>query len=244
MSDDLFTAELEASRSLVELIEQAKKCQALYERAHMALPEPLRRVLGMSGGSGKNAAPSNIASPEKPPMPMEAAPDWIWIELAEATPNSIVTALLRMAKGPMRPREIIDRATDMLPEIPAGSLYNVGPRLEKQGVIRRGETGWELIQPESAGVIYKGHFWGPSSVFNKQELAAQRRAAVLHILGFHPTGLQIVQIVQQLRRCPWVVAPINKDLLKEDIAFLASNGKIKRRGNTKNWCLSREKDTE
>ena len=243
MSDDLFIAELEASRSLVELIEQAKKCQALYERAHMALPEPLRRVLGMNGtGTGKGSAPPNISAPDKPPMPIDASPEWIWIRASEAMPANIVMAVLRGAKGPLRPKDVIERVTAILPEIPAGTIYNVGPRLEKQGVIRRSnETGWELLKPEIAGVVHKGYFWGHPAIFSKQELAAQRRAALLHILGFHPTGLQIVQILQQLKRCPWVVAPINKDLVKEDIGVLSNAGKVRRRGNTKNWEIPREK---
>jgi hypothetical protein len=239
---DLFNAELEASRSLVDLIEQAKKCQSLYERANMALPEPLRRVLGMNGSGGGNTVPSNITPPEKPPMPSDALPDWIWIPVIDAMPTSVVTAILRTAKAPLRPKEIIERVTQVAPEIPAGTIYNVGPRLERRGVIRRNEAGWELADIENAGVIHKGYLWGAPAVFEKQELASQRRAALLYILGFHPTGLQIVQIVQQLKRCPWVVAPINKDLLKEDIAVLFDEGRIRRRGNTRNWELTKEKD--
>jgi hypothetical protein len=41
-----------------------------------------------------------------------------------------------------------------------------------------------------------------------------------------------------LRRCAWVVAPINKDLLKDDIAILLAQGRIRRRGNTKKWELA------
>lgn len=240
MSDDLFSAELEATRSLVELYEQAQKCQTLFERAHMALPEPLRRVLGMNATGEKASAPPNIAGPEKPPMPLDAAPDWVWIKASEASPASVVLALLRAAKAPVRPKELISQVTSIVTDAAAGSIYNVGPRLDSRQVIRRSEDGWELIKPESAGLIHKGFFWGPPSVFGKQELAAQRRAALLHVLGFHPTGLQIVQILQQLKRCSWVVAPVNKDLVKEDIGVLKELGKVKKRGNTKNWEIVRE----
>jgi len=239
MNNDLFSAELEATRSLVELYEQAKKCQALFERAHMALPEPLRRVLGMSGAVEKTTTPPNISAPEKPPMPVDAGPDWIWIKATDASPASVVLALLRGANGPLRPKELIDEVTSLL-EVPAGSVYNVGPRLESRQIIKRGEEGWELIKQEGAGLIHKGFFWGPPTAFGKQELAAQRRAALLHVLSFHPTGLQIVQILQQLKRCSWVVAPINKDLVKEDIGVLKDAGKVKKRGNTKNWEIVRE----
>ncbi len=240
MSDDLFSAELEATRSLMELYEQAKKCQALFERAHMALPEPLRRVLGINGIAEKSAGPSNIAPPEKPPMPLDAGPDWLWIKGSDASPASLVLAVLRAAKAPLKPKDVIHRVTATLPEVPNGSVYNVGPRLEKQGSIRRTDEGWELIKPEVAGLIYRGNFWGPPSAFGKPELAAQRRTALLHILSFHPSGLQVVQILQQLKRCPWVIAPVNKDLVKEDIGVLAEDGKVKKRGNTRNWEIVRE----
>jgi hypothetical protein len=241
MNNDLFTAELEATRSLVELYEQAKKCQALFERAHMALPEPLRRVLGMSGAVEKATAPPNITAPEKPPMPVDAGPDWIWIKASEASPATVVLALLRAANSPMRPKELIEQVTSLL-EVPAGSVYNVGPRLESREIIQRGEDGWELKKFEGAGLIHKGFFWGPPAAFGKQELAAQRRTALLHVLSFHPTGLQIVQILQQLKRCSWVVAPVNKDLVKEDIGVLRDLGKVKKRGNTKNWEIVRESE--
>ena len=243
MNPDLFAAELEASRSLVELIEQAKKTQVLYERAQMSLPEPLRRLLGMNGVGGRASSPANIQAPEAPPMPPEAESDWAWIKGADASPASLVMATIRSAKRALRPRDIIERVVNILPEVPAGSIYNVGPRLEKQGILHRGEEGWALTTPESAGIIYKGYFWGPASAFTKQEQAAQRRATIIHILGFHPTGLQIVQIVQQLKRCPWVIGSINKDLLKEDVAILSEAGKIRRRGNTRNWELVRQRES-
>lgn len=241
MSDDLFNAELEATRSLMELYEQAKKCQLLFERAHMALPEPLRRVLGITSPAVKSIAPPNITAPEKPAMPLDAGPDWAWIKASDAAPGTLVLAALRAAKAPLRPKDLIDFVTGILPEVPAGTIYNVGPRLEAQQIISRDDDGWALVKPESAGLIYKGHFWGPPSAFGKIEQAAQRRAALLHVLGFHPAGLQIMQILEQLKRCSWIVAPVNKDLVKEDIPILAKEGKVKRRGNTKNWEIVREK---
>jgi hypothetical protein len=241
MSDDLFSAEMEATRSLVELYDQAKKCQALFERAHMALPEPLRRVLGINAIGERSAAPPNIAAPEKPPMPLDAGPDWVWIKASDASVATVILAILRSAKSALRPKELIERVTAIIPAAPPGSIYNVGPRLEKAGIISRNEEGWSLIKTETAGLINKGYFWGPPAAFGKPEMAAQRRAALLHVLGFHPTGLQIVQILEQLKRCSWVIAPINKDLVKEDIGVLSQAGTVRRRGNTKNWEIPREK---
>jgi hypothetical protein len=239
MSNDLFSAEMEATQGLVELYAQAKKCQALFERAHMALPEPLRRVLGMNGTEDKTSAPPNITAPVRPPMPVDATPDWIWIMANAASPASLVLAVLRESKMAVRPKELIDRVTSIV-DVPAGTVYNAGPRLERKGLITRSDDGWQLVKKDAAGLIHKGFFWGALNSFGKSELAAQRREALLHVLGFHPTGLQIVQILQQLKRCSWVAAPVNKDLIKEDIQVLSDLGKVERQGNTKNWKLTRK----
>lgn len=236
MTVDLFNAELEAQRSLLDLYEQAKKCQTLFEHAHIALPEVLKRVLGMNG-TGEKAAASHVSAPQRPPMPPEAEQNWISIRDREGTPTSIVLAMLRSAKGPVRAKDLNDRVMNVLPNVLRGSISNIGSRLDDK-LIRRTKEGWELVKPEAAGVLYKGFLWGPPSIFGKSELAAQRREALLHLLQYFESGLQIVQIVEQLKRCPWVVAPINKDLVKEDIGVLSQQQKIKRRGNSKKWELA------
>ena len=53
MSYDRIRAEEEAVQSLMELYQQSKKCQQLYERAGMGIPEALQRFLGMNGNSHK-----------------------------------------------------------------------------------------------------------------------------------------------------------------------------------------------
>jgi hypothetical protein len=70
------------------------------------------------------------------------------------------------------------------------------------------------------------------------ELAAHRRDAILHILQHFEMGLEVVQLVEQLTNCSWVIAPVNKDLLKADVQVLESEGKIRRRGNTRKWEIA------
>ena len=234
MSPDLFNAEQEALRSLMDWLEQAKKCQALYERAHMKLPEPLKRVLGMESSSEKPSG-SHIEPPDRPPMPPEAESDWIWISQEYATVTSVVLAVLRAAKAPLRAKDVSERVVAILPAVPYGTVANVGSRLNDKE-IQRTEDGWKLLHPENAGVIYQGNFWGPPAIFDKFELAAHRRNAILHLLRHFRTGLQTVQILGELQKCnSWVRAPINKDLLKEDMEFLQDKGKVRRRGNSKKW---------
>jgi hypothetical protein len=73
------------------------------------------------------------------------------------------------------------------------------------------------------------------SAFGIHDVAAHRRESILHILSGYTTGLQIVQIVDQLRKCSWVHAPVNKDLLKADMEVLQEREKARRRGNSKKW---------
>lgn len=238
-------AEQEAVRSLMDLYEQAKKCQGLYGRARMGLPEPLQRFLGMSENGAKFPAVrpernlAQVPPPERNNEPQEAGPEWICIAVADATPTSVALAVMRSAGGSIRSRDVSERVVELLPNVPHGSVANIGTRLD--GIlIQRGESGWQLTKPDSAGVIHEGFLWGPPSIFGKQELAAHRRDAILHILKHFSTGLQTIQLVEQLRNCAWVKAPVNKDLVKADMEVLQDKGKVRRRGNSKKWEAVRD----
>jgi hypothetical protein len=242
MSIDQITAEQEASESLIKLLQQAKTCQMLYQRAHMSLPEPLKRVLGMNG-SAVAAVTGELTIPalEAPPMPAGAKSDWMWIRQEDATPTSIALATLRAARKPVRARDVIAFVTEVLPNVPRGSINNIGSRLDGKLISRSGGS-WSLIHPEKAGVFSEGYLWGPKESFQKNELAAHRRMAILHILRFFEGGLQTTQIVEQLRRCAWVHAPVNKDLLKADLSILDKQEKVRRRGNSGKWELAPTKE--
>src|ERR1700722_3630712 len=241
MTSDLFNAEMQAQRSLLDLYEQAEEGRTLFERANIALPQVLQRVLGMNGTGAKQTSQAIIPPPEKPPVPPEAAADWIWIRANEASPNSLVLACLRAAGGILRSKDVIAKVQAILSDVSRGTIANVGTRL-KGASIEFTDDGWKLTDLNKAGVLHKGYLWGLPSSFGKTELASQRRDALLHILGMFDSGLQIMQILEHLRRCTWVAAPINKDLVKEDIAALFKQNKIRRRGgNTKKWELAQEK---
>jgi len=237
MTSDIFNAEREAQRSLMEFYERAEECRLLFERANIPLPEALKRVLGMNGSGAKQTSQPIIPPPDRPSMPPDATSDWIWIRAKEATPNTLVLALLRAAGGVLRSKDVTTKMQAILPDVSRGTISNVGTRL-KGTAIELTDDGWRLIDMTKAGILHKGYLWGHPDSFGKTELAAQRRDAILHVLGMFDSGLQIVQIVENLRRCAWVVAPINKDLLKDDIAILLAQGKIRRRGNTKKWELA------
>jgi len=228
--------ELQAVESLRGLYDQAQKCKQLYEQAQMALPEPLQRFLGINmNGTGTaisvHAAPF-IPPPERRNAPKESEADWISISITDASPNCVTLAVLREAGAPVHHGDLTSRVSKLLPKVPSGSITNVGTRLQGK-LIDRTKAGWVLLKPELAGILKGERVWGPPDIFGKMEIAAHRREAILHILRNHNTGLQIVQLLEQLLRCPWVHAPINKDLLKADMESLKD--KVRRRGNSKKW---------
>jgi hypothetical protein len=53
------------------------------------------------------------------------------------------------------------------------------------------DDGWILLEPEIAPLLAAGYLWGHSSVFQKQEVAAHRREAIILILEAYPSGLQV-----------------------------------------------------
>jgi hypothetical protein len=230
MTTGSWAIEREAYQSFNDLITQADHCRALFERANIVLPEPLKRFLGVSGQAQQRAL---IPAPERS-FPPGAAPDWISVELRHATATSLVFAVLRSSSEPLRAKDVVSRVNEIRPEISGGSIANIGSRLNGQK-LRREEGVWRLIRPEDGAVIYHGRLWGPHSIFDKYEVASHRREALMYLLKHFQGGLQALQIVEQLQNLPWVHAPINKDLVKEDLNALAEDRLIRRRGNTRKW---------
>ena len=204
MSTDQINAEQQATQSLVRLLEMVRECEGLYVRARMSLPEPLKRLLAVNGTGDSVSGPPVIPAPQKPPMPTEAKSDWIYIQGKDAIPTSIALAILHKSKEPIRAKEIIERVTAVLPNVLRGSINNIGSRLAASKLRNRTPEGWSLAKTESAGILHEGYLWGPREIFQKTELAAHRRDAILHVLMNFDTGLQTRQIVEQLSRCSWV----------------------------------------
>jgi hypothetical protein len=240
MSFDRFAAEQAALRGLLELIEKANQCRVMYERAGMALPEPLQRFLGVAASDGPTqpGQPTISIPPlERYPHPGEWAPGWIWIDIAGATPTSLVLALLREADKPVRAPEVAEHVTTLMPSVPAGTVFNLGKRLAGS-VIRRTRDGWELTAPEQAPLLFDGLLWGPAKVFVKSELASHRREALMHILNTAPGGLQASQLTEYAKSCQWIYAPVSKELIQDDLELLFNQSKVRRRGNSRKWELA------
>jgi hypothetical protein len=243
MSIDQITAEQEAMESLIKLLEQAKRAQMLHDRAHMSYPEPLKRVLGLSvngRGTSQIQETLNIPEPTPPPMPTGAKADWIWIRQEDATVISVVLALLRSATKPINPRDLATEVRSILPKANRGSVNNIGTKFHKT-LINRTDEGWKIANLEKAGILSGGYLWAPKETLQHYELAAHRRDSILHILKQFPGGLQSRQILEQLRRCAWMRAPLNKHLLKADLEVLdKEQEKIRRVSNSGKWVLAKD----
>ena len=232
-------AERAATQSLMDLYDLAKRCQDLHLAAGMPVPDPLMRLIGVndddSATATRSARKRNEISVTAPsfPKPEGAGNDWISIPSNKAGVSSVALALLRQNKV-MRPRDLNQAVLDILPHATSGSVANMGTRLQGE-MIDRTDEGWRLLDCNAAGILADGRLWWSPTSFTAQDLAAHRREAILYILSAFPTGLQTVQIVEQLKKCRWVSAPVNKDLLKADMEELQSGGKVRRRGNSKKW---------
>jgi hypothetical protein len=231
-----FKATAEAYQKFGQVLGELEVCKRLFELAGEPLPAQLREFFGGDRSNGKNPQSSvSIPPPHRSNRPMEATENWISIALNDAMATNLVLAVLRKTNGPVRAKDVVEMVTRLNPQVTRGAINNIGTRLSG-GLIERTDDGWTLSDRTKAGVITDGYFWGPVEIFEKQELAAHRREAILYILkNYFRGGLQVVQFVEILRGLNWMKAPASKDLLKADMEILQSEGIVRRVGNSKKW---------
>jgi len=235
-----FEAERKAVESLSRFYAAAEECVKLYETAGLTLPDVVLRIFHDQKQSATSRPSIKIPAIQRERIPREAKEDWVSIHASAATPTTVALAILRAASGPLRPKEVVNEVGGLIPDVSGGSVYNLGFRLEKEGKIKKVDGSWVLTDPQTAPVLDNGFIWGPPEALAKQDLAAHRREAILHILRMDKSGLQTVQIVAKLQDCPWVKAPVNKDLLKADMEVLEKGGKVRQRGNSRKWEATQE----
>lgn len=228
-------AEMEAYRSLADLLEQAEKVRGLFERAGSSLPDALQRLV-KSNGHVRTQSPDAAFKPTNPPP--ECDSDCVWVDLKSATAGTLALAVLRASNSPLTTREIHERVQKLpgMGDVLMGTIANTGTRAFENKAITRTENGhWQLVDPDKAPLIHGEHVWGNPNAFQMQELAAHRRNAIVHLLRQSPVGLQQMQIVAQLRQNDLVhpAIPVSKSLVKADLE--AMDGRVRRRGNSKKW---------
>jgi hypothetical protein len=226
-----------------DLIGRVRSLRSDYEAAGMAVPPRVMLFLHGEASPEKAAAegPTMTIQPPAPPLlPPEASDSWIWIPVGQLAPLTLVRGVLRRAEQPLPREAVVEAVTKVKPGVNPGSIANIGTRLSEQGVITRSEAGWQLVNPESAPVLYRDHAWGKSGmVFEPVDLANQRRNCVIHLLTAVSGGLQVIQIVKFLENKPWVHGPVTKDLIKTDMQTLMDEGRATRvGGGTKKWRIA------
>lgn len=233
----------EAAKSFIKLIDAAIECRRLYQDAGMKLPEPLVRLLGEAvtdePPSGHHAR-MVVPPPPRPPAPPEADEKWLWVENGSVLATNLVLATLRRADGPMQASAIIEAIHRIDPTVSKGTISNIGTRLDGK-LFARSPDGWALLPGIDTPIIHGDYTWGPYSVFEPHEIAAYRRAGLVHVLRTHSDGLQVVQLVKVWNEnCPWKnVPPVTKDLIKVDLQVL-SDDKIVRKmgGHSGKWTAA------
>ena len=201
--------------------------------------------MGTANGNGKRSTRISIPAIDRDYRPVQAVgaqEEWLSIPAVEGTATSLVLAALRDKTTPVPVRRVGELVAEINPRIPLGTIHNIGTRLSASGLIARTDDGWSLLQNEMAPLLDHGYLWGPRTVFDKQDLAAHRREAILHVLECFSSGLQVVQIVEQLKATTWVQAPVSKDLLKADMEILENDRRVRRVGNSKKWEVAPKAD--
>lgn len=228
-----------ATESYLRLLKEAEECRRLHKIAGVQLPPPLLALFGADGSNPSQMSLGmsgpDIDSARLETKPQEANEKWISLRAEDGSPTTVALAHLRAQNGrPIRARELSDLVTQVLPNAATGSIYNLLNRLHEEGLIEEHPEGWTLNEKDSASILSGGFLWAPPERLAKQDLAAHRREAIIHLLR-KERYLQVMQIVSKLRDWSWVKAPINKDLLKGDMAVLEEKGLARRIGNSRNW---------
>lgn len=239
---DRLQREMEAYSSLSKLLDDAQRTRDLFVAAKLDIPAPLLRLTGENGKERPPAVVATIPTMELPPKPAAAGDDWVFVPMDGAYPMTLVKALLRNSGGAMKPRELVDAIQSLRPELGSGGVYNTGPRLEKAGIIEKSDHGWVLVEEDTGPILTNEGVWGHPKELQKQEVAAHRRALLVHVLSLYKSGLQVVQIVEQLKGCIQCKAPVTKDLVKADMLALQEEKRVKRAGNSKKWVLTNQED--
>jgi hypothetical protein len=210
----------------------------LFQQAGLALPSQLSRLRGGDLGSAKDTIYTLPPLPS-PPRPPESSEDWIHVAPGEATIANLIRALLRInGNEPLQPPEIHRALTAVVPDIGISQLYKVGYKTEW---FVKGESGWALVDPHGAPVLFSGYVWGPPSAFNSQEMASYRRPFVCHVLRHYP-GLVQTQMVQALEQFADFKGTISKDGASGDFVALEAADVIVQDLTTRGWSLIEQEE--
>jgi hypothetical protein len=227
-----FGKEEAAQEAYTRLMKESREVRSLFESAGIPLPGRLARFFDEEViSSPSKRMKIQVPPPPMPPKPADYRDGWIWIPASSATPTTLVRAAMKGYGQPMNPRVVTSEVERLGGKsVVSGTIANIGTRLEAAGQISRVDGLWSLTDKSFPQVVHDGYAWGPVESFDKSEVAAHRRILIIHVLGSHSDGQQIVQLTRALQTCDWVRAPLSKDLVKMDLKQLQAEGKVRKGG--------------
>lgn len=239
-----FEREMRAYAALNQLLQDAEACRKLFEEAGLTLPDPLRRFLAAEvlAASGGSAASSHDVTGEQSnsndtEIPDSASRDSLAIPWQDAAATTAALALLRKETRPMSAAMLAERAKSLGKDLSLGSLFNIGSRLEREGIISKTNGGWRLVRESRAPVLQDGYVWGPSELFSRQEIAGYRREQ-LRILLRENGPLSMSEAIARLREDSRIGDTVSKYVVQADLKDLGERGTIRQDKQTRRWYLA------
>jgi hypothetical protein len=242
-----FQAEIKAASAYIRLLQEAEECRRLYSEAAIALPEPLKRMLGdekkVPGTGGKQLEfPTLLTKPDRGrATPPGVGEKWISIEAAHASPSTIALSIMRSLGEPIKAVQLALLVANYAPDSVQGTVFNMLTRNQTRGLVEETREGWKLIREEDGGILDGDYIWAHPKNLMQSDLALHRREAILLILRQHPNQTAM-QITRSLQSWDWVQAPASKDLIKADLSVLETRGLIKRREDTRGWEIVNDQE--
>lgn len=237
---------MQAYESLQRLLRDAATVRDMFLCAGLDLPPPLLRMLdenpaagksepGLGGGAVESGGGLQLAGR---PAPQGAEPDWIWVPVSDATTTTLMLAIMRSIGERVPSGVIVDAMRRYRSSLNPGSVFNAAARYAGT-LIDRNKQGWVLRSPSSAPLLVGDIVWGPSRVFQQQEVAAFRRSSIAELLRHNSTGLMTMQIVKKLHDILDARIPVAKDIVEEDLLAMRQNEAVYRVGNSRLWKLAK-----
>lgn len=255
---DALKREADAYAALSELMVDADRCATKFERAGLPLPARLARFLeraSQEGGADEQLVlPSSNSSPPNPRPKRPRALDthemagssaeagFIQVPWEDLSTTTAVLALLREA-GTASMDDLIAAASLRGRDVSRGTLFNIGARLEKEGVLSRESTSWTLVAGAQVASLSKDGTVasGPPDAFTPQETAVFRRERVLAFFGSRgASGARRSEVLDALRSDHVAFADVSTHVVQADLRELASRGRIVCDRATKMWRLDGE----
>ena len=156
------------------------------------------------------------------------------MKTADLQITNFVLGILR--HGPSKPSLIHQEAMQFDPEVRLMAVHNAGRRLEDDGVVKRDDDAWSLVDKAQAPLIFGDHAWGPPSIFAGKEQASYRRAFLLHAIRSFKGGLQVMQVVKAAEEsADYKLTKISKDMVMDDLAIMKELGLVDKVEETRKW---------